>query len=160
MRIALVKRTVLAAALAAGLAMAGLAGPVLAVNPDEVLPDPRMEERAREISKELRCLVCQNQSLADSHASLAVDLRRQMREQLAAGRSEAQVTDWLVQRYGDYVHYRPPLDRRTWLLWAAPAGLACAGAAALALQMRRRRRLDPAAFDPDERGAPDDEHFR
>jgi cytochrome c-type biogenesis protein CcmH len=122
--------------------------------------DEALDDRVMALSAELRCLVCQNQSLADSHASLAVDLRRQMREQLAAGRSEAQVTDWLVQRYGDYVHYRPPLDRRTWLLWAAPAALACAGAMALALQLRRRRRTDPAAFDPDERGATDDEHFR
>ena len=81
---------------------------------------------------------------------LAADLRRQMREQFAAGRTDAEVTGWLVQRYGDYVHYRPPLDRRTALLWATPALLGGAGAIALALQMRQRRRLDPAAFDPDE----------
>lgn len=122
--------------------------------------DDALDARVMALSAELRCLVCQNQSLADSHAPLAVDLRLQMREQLAAGRDEAQVQDWLVQRYGDYIHYRPPLDRRTWLLWAAPALLAVAGASVLVVQLRRRRKLDAAAFDPDDRGETDDGHAR
>ena len=82
--------------------------------------DPNLEKRVRDISNELRCLVCQNQTLADSNAPLAVDLRNQVREQLRSGASEREVRDWMVARYGDFVLYRPPLNAATALLWAGP----------------------------------------
>ena len=82
--------------------------------------DPALDKRVTELSAELRCLVCQNQSLADSNAELAVDLRRQIREQLKSGRSERDVLDFMVQRYGDFVLYRPPLKASTVLLWCGP----------------------------------------
>src|SRR5690349_22227812 len=82
--------------------------------------DATLERRAAALEKELRCLVCQNQTLAESNAPLAVDLRNQVREQLAAGKSEREVVDYLVARYGDFVRYRPPLKASTLLLWAGP----------------------------------------
>ncbi|WP_328593065.1 cytochrome c-type biogenesis protein [Siccirubricoccus phaeus] len=122
-----------------------LASPALAAvgDPAEQLRDPAQEEKARAIGRELRCMVCQNQSIEDSDADLARDLRRIVREQVAAGRSEREVIDYLHDRYGDYVLLRPPLRAGTLLLWAAPA-VALAGGVALVLAMRRRSAAAPA----------------
>ncbi|HRD95645.1 MAG TPA: cytochrome c-type biogenesis protein CcmH [Rubrivivax sp.] len=95
----------------------------------DVVADPALELRVNRLAAELRCLVCQNQSLADSHAPLAIDLKNQVREQLAGGRDERQVIDYMTQRYGDFVLYRPPLKPSTMLLWAGPALLLLLGAA-------------------------------
>jgi len=101
--------------------------------------DPALEKRVHDLSSELRCLVCQNQTLADSSAPLAVDLRNQVREQLKSGKSERDVIDFLVARYGDFVLYRPPLQANTVLLWAGPFLLLVAGLALLVWRLRRRR---------------------
>jgi cytochrome c-type biogenesis protein CcmH len=102
-----------------------------AVQAEPVAADPVLEEQVNRLAAELRCLVCQNQSLADSHADLAVDLKNQVREQLRAGRSAQQVVDYMTERYGDFVLYRPPVKPTTWLLWAGPLLLLLAGAAML-----------------------------
>ncbi|MCW5622516.1 MAG: cytochrome c-type biogenesis protein CcmH [Burkholderiales bacterium] len=102
--------------------------------------DPLVEQRLKALSHELRCLVCQNQSLADSNADLAVDLRNQVREQIVAGKSDAEIRAWLTARYGDFVLYRPPLKATTVLLWAGPVLLLIAALAGLFLTLRRRRR--------------------
>ena len=101
--------------------------------------DPVLEKRVNAISEELRCLVCQNQTLADSSAPLAVDLRNQVREQLKSGKSERDVIDFLVARYGDFVLYRPPLQANTVLLWLGPFILLALGLALLVWRLRRRR---------------------
>ena len=101
--------------------------------------DPVLEKRVREVAHELRCLVCQNQTLADSNAELAVDLRKVIREQLAKGASERDVRDFMVARYGDFVLYRPPLKASTIALWVGPFVLLAAGLFLLARRMRRRR---------------------
>jgi cytochrome c-type biogenesis protein CcmH/NrfF len=93
---------------------------VHAADAPDVAADPALEMRVNALSAELRCLVCQNQTIADSHAELAIDLKNQVREQLSAGRSERQVIDYMTQRYGDFVLYRPPLKATTVLLWAGP----------------------------------------
>jgi cytochrome c-type biogenesis protein CcmH len=115
-----------------------------AVLPHEQLADPKLEQRAREISKDLRCQVCQNQSIDDSNAPLAADLRRLVRERLSAGDSDRQVMDFVVARYGDYVRLTPPMRLDTLMLWAAPALILLAAIIGLVLQARRRR-LAPAA---------------
>lgn len=112
--------------------------PVRAVQPDEILNDPSLETRARALSSELRCLVCQNQSIDDSAAPLARDLRLLVRERLKAGDSDTAVKAYLVSRYGDFVLLMPPLDRKTWLLWTTPLGVLVAGGVALALGRHRR----------------------
>src|SRR5205085_7011312 len=103
-------------------ALALLAAPALAAvsDPAEMLRDPAQEERAREIGRELRCMVCQNQSIEDSDADLARDLRRIVREQVTAGRSNADIMGYLHDRYGDFVLLRPPVKPETYLLWATP----------------------------------------
>ena len=98
-----------------------------------------LDKRAAALEEELRCLVCQNQTIADSHAGLAADLRREVREQLAQGKSEQEVLDFMVQRYGDFVLYRPPVKRTTWLLWFGPLLLLVAGAALLVSRLRAGR---------------------
>ena len=113
--------------------------PAFAVQPDEVLPDPKLEQRARDISAELRCLVCQNQSIDDSDAPLARDLRLLVRERLKAGDSDAQVKTYLVDRFGEFVLLKPVFAWHTALLWLAPFLVLAAGAAALLAQARRRR---------------------
>ena len=115
-----------------------VAGSALAVQPDEVLTDPGLEGRARALSRELRCMVCQNQSIDDSDAPLARDLRILVRERLTAGDSDKQVIDFLVSRYGDFVLLKPPFAWRTALLWAVPPGLLVIGAAMLWSFARRR----------------------
>ncbi|MEA3194910.1 MAG: cytochrome c-type biosis protein CcmH [Betaproteobacteria bacterium] len=102
--------------------------------------DPALEKRVRDLSSELRCLVCQNQTLADSSAPLAVDLRNQVREQLKSGKSERDVVDFLVARYGDFVLYRPPLKASTVLLWAGPFILLAFGLFLLFLRIKRKVR--------------------
>ncbi len=119
--------------------------PAWAVNPDEMLADPVLEARAREISKGLRCLVCQNQSIDDSDADLAKDLRLIVRERLTAGDSDAQVVDFVVSRYGDFVLLRPPFKMSTLVLWLGPAAIAGAGFFAVVLFFRRRRAVDAMA---------------
>jgi cytochrome c-type biogenesis protein CcmH len=114
--------------------------PAWAVQPDEVLPDPALEARARVLSKELRCMVCQNQSIDDSAAPLARDLRLLVRERLTAGDSDAQVLDFLVARYGEFVLLRPRFNWHTALLWLLPPGVLLGGGLALFLLGRSRAR--------------------
>jgi cytochrome c-type biogenesis protein CcmH len=111
----------------------------LAVQPDEILKDPALEARARHLSSELRCMVCQNQSIDDSEAPLARDLRLLVRERLTMGDSDNQVLNFLVVRYGEFVLLKPPLQVQTLLLWAAPPLLLLCGAIALVVGARRRK---------------------
>src|SRR6187397_2244757 len=112
--------------------------------------DPALEARMVKITSELRCLVCQNQTIADSNASLAVDLRREARALIKQGKSDAEVIDYMTARYGDFVLYRPPLRATTLLLWFGPALMLAGGAAVLVIVLRRRSRMAAEAFDADE----------
>ena len=112
--------------------------PSYAVQPDEILPDTKLEERARHLSRELRCMVCQNQSIDDSDAPLARDLRLLVRERIKEGDSDQQVLDFLTARYGDFVLLKPPFNPRTALLWALPLGVLLVGGIALLFAIRRR----------------------
>ncbi|OGV74216.1 MAG: cytochrome C biogenesis protein [Methylophilales bacterium RIFCSPHIGHO2_02_FULL_57_10] len=112
--------------------------------------DPAMEARLKALSQELRCLVCQNQTLADSSAPLAEDLRREIRELIAKGMTDKEITDYLVVRYGDFVRYRPPLKTQTALLWGGPFLLLAMGLVALALVLRNRNRLMKDLPDEDD----------
>jgi cytochrome c-type biogenesis protein CcmH len=124
---------------AALLLMATLASPPAhAVRPDEMLPDPVLEARAREIGKELRCLVCRNQSIDDSEAALAHDLRVLVRERLLAGDSDRQVLDYITARYGDFVLLRPPFKLDTWLLWGGPLLILVVGGLGMLRFVRRQ----------------------
>jgi cytochrome c-type biogenesis protein CcmH len=114
-----------------------------AVLPDEIMTDPAKEARARDLSRELRCMVCQNQSIDDSEAPLARDLRILVRERIAAGDTDAQVLDFLVARYGEFVLLKPRLNSHTWLLWLLTPLALGAGGIALWMQGRRRVRADP-----------------
>ncbi|MFG1298615.1 cytochrome c-type biogenesis protein [Xanthobacter sp. V3C-3] len=129
---------------------ATLVVPARAVQPDEVLGDPVLESRARAISAELRCMVCQNQSIDDSDAPLAKDLRVIVRERLKAGDSDAQVMDFMVARYGEFVLLRPRFSWRNALLWAAPVLVLALGALAAVAGLRRRRAAAPARLSPEE----------
>lgn len=120
------------------LSLALLAGPALAVMPDEKLKDPALEARAREISKELRCVVCQNQSIDDSNAPLARDLRILVRERLVAGDNDDQVLAYVHDRYGDFVLLRPPVQPYTWVLWFGPAVVLLLGGIGAARYLRGR----------------------
>jgi cytochrome c-type biogenesis protein CcmH len=114
--------------------------------------DPALEQRVTRLTAELRCLVCQNQSLADSHADLAIDLKNQVRSQMKAGKSDAEIRDYMVARYGDFVLYRPPLKPTTALLWAGPFVLLAAGGLTLGFYLRRRRaRLTEGELTPEQR---------
>lgn len=137
-------------ALLSGLAAAGHAR---AVEPDEVLPDAKLEARAREVSSGLRCLVCQNQSIDDSAAPLARDLRLIVREHLKAGDTDAEIRAYLVQRYGDFVLLKPPFEPSTLLLWATP--VLVVGFGGLALLRRRRPSDAPRPLSPDEQARVD-----
>jgi cytochrome c-type biogenesis protein CcmH len=112
--------------------------------------DPALEKRVMAIATELRCLVCQNQTIADSHADLAVDLRQQIREMLKKGNTDQQVLSYMTDRYGDFVLYRPPVKATTWFLWFGPGLLLVAGVAGLILILRRRARMSDDRFEPDE----------
>jgi cytochrome c-type biogenesis protein CcmH len=134
-----VRRLLIAAA-----TVLAFAGPARAVTPDEQLQDPKLEARARALSQELRCLVCQNQSIDDSAAPLAHDLRVILRERLAAGDSDKQAKAYLVRRYGDFVLLRPPFQADTWALWLGPPAVLLLGGAGVALYMRGRSRTAEA----------------
>ena len=121
-----------------------VAGSVLAREAPTVAADPLLEKRALALAEELRCLVCQNQTIADSHAELAVDLKNQIREKLKAGMSEAQIVDYMVARYGDFVLYRPPVKATTLPLWIGPFALLFAALAGLFYYIVRRKRTPPA----------------
>ena len=141
--------------LAAALFMS-LTAPAFAVQPDEVLKDPAMEARAREISKELRCLVCQNQSIDDSNAPLARDLRVLVRERLVAGDDNTSVLGYITARYGDYVLLRPPFKASTYVLWIGPVIVLLLGGLGAALFLRGRNRAitagdTEAPLTPEER---------
>jgi cytochrome c-type biogenesis protein CcmH len=112
--------------------------------------DPATEARMTRIAAELRCLVCQNQTIADSNAPLAVDLRQQVREMIRRGDSDSQIVDYMTARYGDFVLYRPPFKGSTALLWFGPAALLIGGLAVLVVVLRRRNRLAADRFEPDE----------
>ncbi|MEJ2181485.1 MAG: cytochrome c-type biogenesis protein CcmH [Gammaproteobacteria bacterium] len=112
------------------------------VNAKEATPmaaDPEMEKLVNEISAELRCLVCQNQTIADSHAALAVDLKNQVREMVKQGKSRDDVVDYMVERYGDFVRYRPPVKPTTYLLWVGPFLLLAGGLIILVVNLRKRK---------------------
>jgi cytochrome c-type biogenesis protein CcmH len=144
-------------ALASGLLLPGGLPLAQAKEAELVAKNPELEARMMSIAVELRCLVCQNQTIADSHAGLAVDLRRQILEMLEKGQSEAQVRDFMTQRYGDFILYRPPVRPSTALLWYGPAALGVIGLAILVGILRRRARMAPDAFDPDQ---PEDDEQR
>jgi cytochrome c-type biogenesis protein CcmH len=116
-----------------------------AVQPDEVMADPAKEARARDLSRELRCMVCQNQSIDDSEAPLARDLRLLVRERIAAGDSDSQVIDFLVARYGEFVLLKPRFERQTLVLWLVPPFILIGGGLALWLHIRRRSRGEAEA---------------
>jgi cytochrome c-type biogenesis protein CcmH len=118
--------------------------------------DPVLEKRVMAISAELRCLVCQNQTIADSHAELAIDLRNQVRDMLRKGQSQEQIVDYMTARYGDFVLYRPPLKESTAMLWFGPALLLLGGVAGLVVVLRRRARLPDESFEPDDLDLADD----
>ena len=144
------KRIAVAALLLSMLALS----PVHAVLPDELMSDPAKEARARDLSRELRCMVCQNQSIDDSEAPLARDLRLLVRERIAAGDSDSQVIDFLVARYGEFVLLKPRFERQTLPLWLVPPLLLIGGGLALFLYARRRNNAQPEAplvpLTPDE----------
>jgi len=127
-------------------------GVSLAVQPDEILKDPALEARARLLSRELRCMVCQNQSIDDSDAPLARDLRLLVRQRLVSGDSDRQVLDFLVARYGEFVLLKPRLEWHTLLLWGLGPAVLLVGIGGLVLMARRRRNvtLQPAGLTPDE----------
>lgn len=136
-------RTILVALM---LAMATVAvptltpSPALAVEPGEMLDDPALEKRARALGKQLRCLVCQNQSIDDSDADLARDLRMIVRERLVAGDSDAEIRAFMVERYGDWVLMKPPVKPKTYVLWFGPAAILLIAGAGVAVFLRRQRR--------------------
>ncbi len=124
--------------LMAGALSLAMAGPSFAVKPDEILADPALEQRARDLSLELRCLVCQNQSIDDSDAPLARDLRLLVRERLKAGDSNGDVLNYMVERYGEFVLLRPRFTARNALLWATPVLVLVLGGGVMVLLARRR----------------------
>lgn len=115
-----------------------LSGPLLAGEAPPLAEDEAVEKRLNVIAEELRCLVCQNESLAGSRADLAQDLRREVRNLIKQGKTDQEVMDFMVSRYGDFVRYRPPVKPTTWLLWGGPFLFLIAGVAALILYLRRR----------------------
>jgi cytochrome c-type biogenesis protein CcmH len=135
---------VLLAVLASALPLAWAAGEA-----PRASADPALEARVLRISAELRCLVCQNQTIADSNADLAVDLRNQVRTMLQRGESETQIIDFMTARYGDFVLYRPPVKATTMLLWFGPAVLLVVGVVVFIAVLRRRARLAADRFEPD-----------
>jgi cytochrome c-type biogenesis protein CcmH len=127
--------------------------PARAVQPDEILSDPALESRARALSEGLRCLVCQNQSIDDSNAPLARDLRILIRERLKAGDSDAEAVDFIVARYGDFVLLRPRFMPETWLLWIGPFALLLIAGGVLYLRRRRGGNEAEKALEPEEEAA-------
>jgi len=127
----------------------GLASTAWGQSAEIANPDPAVEARLKAISHELRCLVCQNQTIADSDAPLAVDLRKQTRTMIAAGKSDDEIRAYMVERYGDFVLYKPPFNAATAVLWVAPGLLIVGGFAALFVMLRRRRAAVESAAAPD-----------
>ncbi|ABV95142.1 cytochrome c-type biogenesis protein CycL [Dinoroseobacter shibae DFL 12 = DSM 16493] len=124
-----------------------MAMPVLAVQPDEILNDPVLEERARDLSKDLRCVVCQNENIDSSHAGMARDLRILVRERLVAGDSDEEVLDFVVARYGDYVLFNPPFKPSTYALWIGPFAVMALGLLGVVLMLTRRpKKIDAKAL--------------
>jgi cytochrome c-type biogenesis protein CcmH len=140
------RRVVLAA-----FAALAFATSAVAVEPDEILKDPALETRARALSQGLRCMVCQNESIDESHAPLARDLRLLVRERIQKGDSDAEVRDFLVARYGEFILLEPRLSARTWLLWSVPALVLIAGVGGIALALRRRTPVPAALTDEEKR---------
>jgi len=132
-------------ALAAVVLMLAMMAPAAAFNPDEVLDDPALEARARSLSLELRCLVCQNQSIDDSNAELARDLRVLVRERLVEGDSDEEVIDYVVSRYGEFVLLKPRFSMQTLLLWGAPVAVLVIGVTVIVMNGRSRNRAAAAA---------------
>lgn len=126
-------------------------GNAFALNPDEILDDPKLERRAREISAELRCMVCQNESIDDSNAELARDLRILVRERLNAGDTDKQVLDFVVARYGEFVLLRPRLSGNTVLLWGFPIVILLVGGGALLFSLRGRKAVEPKPLSGEEK---------
>jgi cytochrome c-type biogenesis protein CcmH len=123
--------------------------PARAADAAPAAANPALEARMLRITAELRCLVCQNQTIADSHADLAIDLRQQVRELLDKGKTDAEIIAYMTDRYGDFVLYRPPFKPATALLWVGPAVLMVGGILVLGLVLRRRARLSADRFEPD-----------
>ena len=148
-------RAALVAAYLLTAAIACLAStPARAVTPDEMLADPVLEARARTISKDLRCLVCQNESIDESNADLAHDLRVLVRQRLTAGDSDEQAIQYIVSRYGKFVLLKPPVEPATYLLWFGPVIVVLLGAAGAVIHLRRRRPAaagEPEPLSEDER---------
>jgi cytochrome c-type biogenesis protein CcmH len=135
---------------APGQAAAPLAAPTQNLDANGQMQDPALQARFERIAKDLRCLVCQNESIADSNVELAGDLRRQVREMLVAGRSDDAIFDFMTDRYGDFVLYRPPFKSTTMLLWIGPGVLLVLGLLMLVLVLRRRSRMPEDRFDAEE----------
>jgi cytochrome c-type biogenesis protein CcmH/NrfF len=136
-------------ALASFIFLALFSTALAAAEAQPIAADPLLEARVNRLSEELRCLVCQNQTLADSHAPLAVDLKNQVRDMMRAGRSDAEVVKYMVDRYGEFVLYRPPVKGSTLLLWLGPALLGLGSLAFLVLRIRAMsREAPPEALDP------------
>jgi cytochrome c-type biogenesis protein CcmH len=132
------------------LMLALLCGLAAAQEARPLAEDPVLEAKVMRIAEELRCLVCQNETIAASHADLAVDLRKQIRQKLQQGQSQEQILDFMVQRYGDFVLYRPPVKSSTWLLWGGPFLLLGAALVGLIMNIRRRSGLTGAPLQADE----------
>jgi len=141
--------------LAAGLAALLICAGAPAREAPPLAPDEKVEARLIAIAEELRCLVCQNESLVASRADLAMDLKREVRAQIRAGKSDAEIRDFMVKRYGDFVLYRPPLKESTLLLWFGPFLLLAAGFAAIAILVRRRRAAKAAALSAEDEARAD-----
>jgi cytochrome c-type biogenesis protein CcmH len=117
-----------------------LSAAALTIDAQEAFDDPALNERYRELVESIRCMKCQNQSIADSPIDVAADLRRQVREMILEGRSDSEIKTYLAERYGDFILYQPPLNSRTWLLWSAPALLLLTGGIVFARTVRKRMR--------------------
>jgi cytochrome c-type biogenesis protein CcmH len=127
-------------------------GAALAIDAQDAFDDPVLQERYEKINRELRCLVCQNQTIADSNATLAQDLRREVRDMIAAGRTDEEIRDFMIERYGDFVLYRPRMTAGNFLLWAAPILLLVAGAFVLVRVVKRRAQETDLETDGPEAG--------
>jgi cytochrome c-type biogenesis protein CcmH len=138
------------------LALALLAGPALAVQPDEILADPALEARARDISRDIRCPVCQGESIDDSSAPISRDLRVIIRERLVAGDTDDEVIDFVVERYGEFVLFNPRATGSGWILWLAGPAMLVAGLGVAAVAFRRRKGVVERDLTTEERAKLDD----
>ena len=130
-----------------------MAGNVLAVDTERAFDDPALQSRYEQVTRELRCLVCQNETIADSNATLAQDLRKQVREMIAAGKTDDEIRDYMLARYGDFVLYKPRMTGKNFLLWAAPALFLVIGILAAVIFIRRRAAEADIATDTDIAGS-------